>query len=102
MRTDHVSKICEACRFALAAKKRPTKLLFEKLDGARQRRLGHIALLARAREIEFLGHREEITNLVHFHDNLARRSKCHWSLPSGIDGSYRNGRSREHLSRCSF
>jgi monovalent cation:H+ antiporter, CPA1 family len=30
--TDHVAKIREMCRFALAAKKEPSELLFEKLD----------------------------------------------------------------------
>src|SRR5271155_885813 len=64
---DHVAKIREACRFALAVKEQPSELLLEKLDGARQRGLRHIALLARAGEIQLLGHREEITNLMHLH-----------------------------------
>jgi hypothetical protein len=67
---DHVAKIGEVRRFALAVKKEPAKLLLEKLDRARQRRLRHIAPLACASEIQLLGHREEITNLMHFHDNL--------------------------------
>ncbi len=70
MGTDQVAKIREVYRLALAAKKRPSKLLFEKLDGARQRGLRHIALLACAGEIQLLGHREEITNLVHLHGSL--------------------------------
>jgi hypothetical protein len=36
MRTDQAAKIGEVGRVTLAAKKRPTKLLFEKLDGARR------------------------------------------------------------------
>ena len=38
-----------------------------------KRGLRHIAPLACAREIQLLGHREEITNLMHFHDNLSGR-----------------------------
>jgi hypothetical protein len=71
MGTDQVAKIGEVGRFTLAAKKRPAELLFEKLDGARQGGLGHIAEFARAGEIQLVGQREEISNLVHFHDNLA-------------------------------
>ena len=56
--------------FALAVKKQASKLLLEKLDGARQGGLRHIAPLACAREIQLLGYREEITNLMHFHDDL--------------------------------
>ena len=72
--TDHVAEIREARRFPLAVKELPSKLLLEKLDGARQRGLRHIAPLACAREIQLLGHREEITNLVHFHDDLTGSS----------------------------
>jgi hypothetical protein len=64
----------------LAVKKQPSKLLLEKLDGARQGRLRHIAPLGCAREIELLGHREEITNLVHFHDNLTGMVDGHGSI----------------------
>jgi hypothetical protein len=48
----------------------PSKLLLEKLDGARQRGLRHVAPLACASEIQFLGHRGEIPQLMHFHDDL--------------------------------
>ena len=59
-------------RIALAAKKQPSKLLFEKLDRARQGGLGNVAALACPGEIQLLGYREEITNLMHFHDDLTR------------------------------
>src|SRR4029077_13934882 len=49
---DQSAKIGEVRRFALAAKKQPSKLLFEKLDRARQGGLRHIALLAGAGEIQ--------------------------------------------------
>src|ERR1700685_2510104 len=52
--THHVAKIGEVRRFALAPEKRPSKLLFEKLDRTRQGGLGHIAPLARPGEIQRL------------------------------------------------
>ena len=73
MWTDHVAEIREVRRFALAVKEQSSKLLLEKLDGARQRGLRHIAPLACASEIQLLGHPEEITHLMHFHDNLSGR-----------------------------
>ena len=76
MRPDHLAELREVCWFAVAVKKRSAELLLEKLDCARQGRLRHIALFASAREIQFLCHRKEITNLMHFHDDLAElRSK---------------------------
>ena len=86
MGTDQVAKIREVYRLALAVKKRPSKLLFEKLDSARQRGLRHIARLACAGEIQLLGHREEITNLVHLHDNLTDMVDGHGRIaPVGVD-----------------
>ncbi len=75
MRPDHLAEVREVCRFAVAVKKLSTELLFEKLDCPRQGGLRHIALFACAREIQFLCHRKEITNLVHFHDNLSEQSQ---------------------------
>jgi hypothetical protein len=86
MGTDQVAKIREVYRLALAVKKRPAKLLFENLDSARQRGLRHIALLACAGEIQLLGRREEITNLVHLHDNLSDMVDGHGRIaPVGVD-----------------
>jgi hypothetical protein len=59
---------------------RNSEFLFEKLDSARQRGLRHIALLTCAREIQLLGHCEEITNLVHFHDDLTGMVDGHGSI----------------------
>jgi hypothetical protein len=75
-----VAKIREVRRFSLAVKKQPSKLLLEKLDGARQGGLRHIAPLGCAREIQLLGHREEITNLVHSHDDLTGMVDGHGSI----------------------
>jgi len=52
---------------ALAMKQRAAQFLFQELDGARKRGLRNVALFRGAREIEFPGHGEELTNLVHFH-----------------------------------
>src|SRR5271166_1377774 len=80
MWSGHVAKIREVRRFSLAVEKQPSKLLLEKFDGARQGGLRHIAPLGCAREIQLLGHREEITNLVHFHDNLTGMVDGHSSI----------------------
>ena len=85
MWSGHVAKIREVRRFSLAVKKQPSKLFLEKLDGARQGRLRHIAPLGCAREIQLLGHREEITNLMHFHDDLTGMLDGHARLANSKD-----------------
>ena len=45
-----------------------SELGFELLDCARQRRLCHVALVGRAREVEHARHRKKIPDLMHFHD----------------------------------
>jgi hypothetical protein len=60
-------RLCEVSRAHNAARSASGAAT---LDGARQGGLRHVAPLGCAREIQLLGHREEITNLVHFHDNL--------------------------------
>src|SRR5689334_16666193 len=42
--------------------------MLEKLDRPRQCRLAHVAALSCLREIQQLGYRQEITNLVKLHD----------------------------------
>jgi hypothetical protein len=71
VRAGHVAKVREAGRFTFAVRERPSKLLLEELDGARQRGLRHIAPLAGASEIQLLGQREEVTNLMHLHDDVS-------------------------------
>src|SRR5262249_49218015 len=46
------------------------KLAFELLDRTRERRLRHVALFRRAREVQFLRDRKKIADLMHFHDAL--------------------------------
>jgi len=70
MRAHHLAQLREMRQVPLAVKKRPTKLAFKLLDRARQRRLRHVALFGRAREVQFSRHPQEITNLMHFHGHL--------------------------------
>src|SRR6516165_6852293 len=70
MRAHHLTQLGEMRQVPLAVKKWPTKLTFELLDRTRERRLRHVALFSRSREVQFLCHPEEITDLMHFHDNL--------------------------------
>jgi hypothetical protein len=54
----------------LAPEKIAAKLALQLLDGPRQRWLRHIALVGRAREVKRVCDREEIPDLMHFHDEL--------------------------------
>src|SRR5262249_30279277 len=58
----------------LAAEQIAAELAFEQLDSARQRRLRHVALFRRAREVQRPGNRQEIPDLVHFHSNSPRQA----------------------------
>jgi hypothetical protein len=51
----------------LAAEQEAAEFGFEEFDGARQRRLGNMAVLCRAREIALGADRQEISDLVHLH-----------------------------------
>ena len=51
------------------------ELLLEQLDGPRQRRLRNIAPLRRSGEIQFLGDREEVADLMHFHATAPRSAE---------------------------
>jgi len=59
---------------AAANEQRAAELVFQELDRARQRRLRHAATARRAREIAFRADREEVADLIHFHDGWARAS----------------------------
>ena len=62
---------------ALAVKQRAAELLFQLLDGARQRRLRNVRPFRGAREVQFLAQRQEVADLMHFH----RAAAC----PPGIN-----------------
>src|SRR5262249_22072564 len=51
----------------LPPKKLATEFELEHFYGARQRGLRHVALLRRAREVQFIGNRKKIADLVHLH-----------------------------------
>ena len=70
MRAHHLAQLSEMRQVSLAVKKWPTEFTFELLDRTRERRLRHVALFRRAREVQFLRHRDEVTNLMHFHNGL--------------------------------
>ncbi len=54
----------------LAVEQQPAELLLEQLDGARQGRLGHVATLGRAGEVQLLAEGEEVFDLMHFHGDV--------------------------------
>ena len=58
----------DRCVFARSRwKSGPPSSLLEKLDRPRERRLRDVAALGGAREVQFLGDREEVADLVHLH-----------------------------------
>jgi hypothetical protein len=71
MRPHHLAKIRKMREFAVAMEQRAAEFLFEKFDGARKRRLRHIAFLGGAGEIQLLRHRKKIAYLVHLHGKPA-------------------------------
>jgi hypothetical protein len=68
MRADHLSEFGQIGVAALAPEQRPTELVLQHLNRARQRRLRDVALVGGAREVQLPGDRQEIANLMHFHD----------------------------------
>jgi len=62
-----------------SAKQASTELVFQALDRVSQRRLRDAAALCRAREVPLVAEREEITNLMHFHEPpcIARDGASH-------------------------
>ena len=62
---------------SLAPKEIAAKLAFELLDRARERGLGNMAFFRGAREIQRLGDREKIADLMHFHCWPAARKPEH-------------------------
>jgi hypothetical protein len=62
-----LSQLAEMRPGPLPVKQKTAELLLQQLDGARQGRLRHVALLGRAGEVELLAEDEEVSDLVHFH-----------------------------------
>ncbi len=53
----------------LAMEQRAAELAFQRSDGVGQRGLRHTAALGRAGEVAFLAERQEVTDLMHLHDD---------------------------------
>src|SRR3954452_10455615 len=95
MRLHRSAELGQVSLVALAVEQRPTELLLQQLDGTCQRRLGDVALLGGAGEVESLAQRDEVTGLVHFHrrrsssssNSLSHRSN--WSR-TAIAEAYRD------------
>src|SRR5262252_6438742 len=67
---------------ALAVKKRTAELSLQLLNRARERRLRNVTLLGGAREVQLLGDREKIPDLMHFHSAALFNTACvsDWSV----------------------
>ena len=66
-----LAKLGELGLRALAPEQIAAELAFELADGPGQRRLGDVAFLGGAREIQHPRHGEEIADLMHFHGRCA-------------------------------
>ena len=66
-RPEQRAEIGNVGQVALAAKQQPADLVLELLDGAAQRRLGHIALLGGPREVAGLADSQEIADVMNVH-----------------------------------
>jgi hypothetical protein len=56
---------------SLAPEQHAPELLLELLHGPRQGRLGDVALLGGAREVQGLAHGEKVADLVHLHGGVS-------------------------------
>jgi hypothetical protein len=70
VRQHEAAKLGQVGVLPLAMEQQAAQFLFQLLDRARQRRLGHVALLRGPREIEASGDREEVPDLMHLHAAL--------------------------------
>src|SRR6516164_1582516 len=72
IRTHRLAELAQMRSRPLAVEQEAAELVLQELDGARERRLRHVAFLGRAGEIQLLAQGEEIPDLMHFHgDNLS-------------------------------
>src|SRR5580693_3126920 len=81
MRADDFAERSEVRMPSRASEQGAAELSFQKLDRARQRRLGDLAELRGARKSAFGADGEEIFDLVHFHDRF-HSLRCICSLDS--------------------
>jgi hypothetical protein len=72
MGSNHFTEVSKMREMAFTVKKRTAKLSLQLLNRTRQRGLRNVALFSRAREIQFLGDRKKVADLVHFHTGTPR------------------------------
>ena len=72
LRAHQTAEVGQMGEVALAPEQEPAELVLELLDRARQGRLGHVAVLGRAGEVQGLADREEVADLVHLHHGPSR------------------------------
>ena len=67
MGSNHLAEIGEMREMAFTVKKRAAKLSFQLLNGARERGLRDVALLAAREKFNSCCNGKKITDLMHFH-----------------------------------
>ena len=77
------AKIGDVREVALAAEQQAAHLVLELLDGAAQRRLGHIALLRGPREVAGVADGQEIADVMNVHGPRASRARHGFDQCSG-------------------
>ena len=76
LRAHQAAEVGQVGEMALAPEQEPAELLLELLDRARQRRLGDVAVLGGAGEVQRLADREEVADLMHFHRRDPTEAWC--------------------------
>src|SRR6266849_1961578 len=62
---------------ARALEQRDPKLSLELHDPLAQRRLRHVETIRRPREVELLGHGDEVPKVAQFHGRMTQQTECH-------------------------
>src|SRR5262249_10570329 len=65
--THRLAKLAQMRSRPLAVEEEPAELVLQQLNGARERRLRHVAFLGRPGEVQLLAKGEKIPDLMHFH-----------------------------------
>ena len=67
MRPDQAPEVGQMRQVVLAPQQQPAEFLLKLMHSTRQRRLGDVAALCRAREVQRLADRQEVAHLMHLH-----------------------------------
>jgi hypothetical protein len=62
---------------ARTLEQRDLKLALELHDPLAQRRLRHVETIRRSREVELLGHGDEVPKVAQFHGGMTQQAECH-------------------------